>query len=328
MTSVTQFAQFLLRLDPQKSPGRLAFFNYLKHILDPSEPFLPSVVSDFYARALNFDHWQNNSQSLSQDVRDDLASFVKQTKSDELEWKNIRHADEIQVTTVHYKNDFEHIVDQVESARRKSGDKFKLIRISETELASLFMSGVGTLEVKVFAPKAMIIGNRLLPLAPTSHLHYSANMELMPHVRQCLQGSLMTTISFYQDENGLNGLISRGASFQKFETFNRARGNETQDLFCCLKQLERNFINPQSDPYYQDLVTSLERANRALQSPNARGLNLQMAEKSLQKGSQALRNAFPNDRLLQLLVTHLQYGIRQAQIQNAETGSSTEQVPR
>jgi hypothetical protein len=328
MTSVTQFAQHLLRLDPHKSPGRLAFFNYLKHILDPSEPFTPSVVNDFYARTLNFDYWQTNAQSLSQDVRDDLANYIRQTKLDEPEWKNIRHADETQVITLKMASDWETILSQAESSRRKSGDKLKLVRISEQEVLSLFMTSVGTLEVKLFAPKAMVVGNRLLPLAPLGHLHYSANMELMPHVRQILQGSLMTTISFYRDENGLNGLVSRGHTFQKFETFVRARNNDNHDLFNCLKRLERHFINPQSDPYYQDLVNALERANRALQSPNARALNLQMAEKTLQKGSLALRNAFPNDRLLQLLVTHLDHGIRQARSSlnpnNAQTSRSAE----
>jgi hypothetical protein len=178
--------------------------------------------------------------------------------------------------------------------------------------------------VKVFASRAMVIGKNLFPLAPMSHLHYGSNMELMPHVRQTLQGSLATTISFHQDENGVHGMITRGHTFQKFETFMRARPNDNHDLFSSLKKLERNYINPQSDPYYQELVHNLERANRALQSPQARTLNMQMAEKALQKGRLALRTAFPNDRLLQLLVTHLEYGIRQNQLESSETAHSVE----
>lgn len=316
MNSVTQFAQYLLRLDPQKTPARLALFNYCKHILEPTAPFMPETIEGFYARALNYEYWQNNNQSLAQSVREDLESFLKQTKTDDLEWRNIRHADHIQVVPLLLFHDFEAAITNVESVRQKSGEKLKLIKISDQEIASFLLSSVGTLEVRVFAPRAMILGHQLHPLAPITHLHYSNNLELMPHVRQILQGSLATTISFYRDENGLNGMITRGHTMQKFETFMRVRGSENIDLFYGLKRLERNFINPQSDPYYLEIVQSMERAARGLQNSNGRDLNLQMAEKASQKGSLALKSAFPNDRLLQLLVTHLEHGIRQARAQN------------
>jgi hypothetical protein len=322
MNSVTQFAQYLLRLDPQKTPARLALFNYAKHILEPTEPFTPETIEGFYARALNYDYWQNNSQSLAQSVRDDLAGFLKQTKSDETEWKNIRHSDETQVVALAHFQDFEAVITNVESLRQKSGEKFKLVKVSEQEIASFMLSTVGTLEVRVFSPKAMLKGHSLYPLAPMTHLHYSNTLELMPHVRQILQGSLATTISFYRDENGLNGMITRGHTMQKFETFMRVRGSENVDLFYGLKRLERNFINPQSDPYYQEIVQSMERAARGLQSSNGRDLAAQMAEKALQKGSLALKSAFPNDRLLQLLVTHLEHGLRQTR--SSQNASKTE----
>jgi len=324
MNSVTQFAQYLLRLDPQRTTARLALYNYAKHILEPTEPFTPETIEGFYARALNYEYWQTNCQTLAQSVREDLASFLKQTKSEESEWKNIRHSDEIQVIPLQHFRDFEAIITNVESLRQKSGEKLKMVKVSEEEIASFMLSTVGTLEVRVFAPRAMIIGHNLHPLGPITHLHYSNNLELMPHVRQLIQGSLATTISFYRDENGLNGMITRGHTMQKFETFMRLRGSENVDLFYGLKRLERNFINPQSDPYYQEIVHSMERAARALQSIDGRALNLQMAEKAVQKGSLALKSAFPNDRLLQLLVTHLEHGIRQARSTspNASQGQS------
>ena len=312
MNSVTQFAQYLLRLDPQKTPARLALFNYAKHVLEPTEPFTPETIEGFYGRVLNYEYWQTNSQSLAQSVRDDLAAFFKQTKTDDTEWRHVRHADEIQVVPLTHFRDFEETITNVESIRQKSGEKLKMVKISEQEIASFMLSTVGTLEVRVFAPRAMVVGHQLRPLSPVTHLHYSTNLELMPHVRQIMQGSLATTISFYRDENGLNGMITRGHTMQKFETFMRLRGSENVDLFYGLKRLERNFINPQSDPYYQEIVQSMERAARALQSSNGRDLSMQMAEKAVQKGSLALKSAFPNDRLLQLLVTHLDHGIRQA----------------
>lgn len=324
MISATQFAQHLLRLDPQRSAARLALFNYLKHIVEPNEPFTPQLIASFYALALNYEYWQTNAQSLAADVREDLQSFITQARVEGTDWKSLRHADEIQVVHLKHSKDFEETVHSLEQSRRKSGDRFKLIRLSDQELISVFLTELGTLEVKVFSPRAMVTGRQLLPLAPLTHLHYAASMELLPHVRQRLQGSLMTTISFFQDENGLNGMVTRGHTFQKFETFLRAKSSENHDLFTNLKRVERHYINPQSDPYYQDLIHALERANRMLQDPHTRLLNVQMADKTLQKGHFALRSAFPNDRLLQLLITHLDYGIRQARSQTLEDTPSFE----
>ncbi len=57
----------------------------------------------------------------------------------------------------------------------------------------------------------------------------------------------------------------------------------------------------------------MEKATRSV----AAGADVPVAEKLLEKASLALRSAFPNDRLLQLLVTHLDYGIRQAHSQKS-----------
>src|SRR5271167_5026214 len=100
MISVTQFAQHLLRLDPQRSPNRLTLFNYLKHFLEPTEQFRPATIERFYAHILNFDHWQNNAQSLAQEVREDVHGFLRLNKGQEQEWEEFRHIDEVQVVNL------------------------------------------------------------------------------------------------------------------------------------------------------------------------------------------------------------------------------------
>jgi hypothetical protein len=177
------------------------------------------------------------------------------------------------------------------------------------------MAPSGGMEVKLYPAKALIWGARLRPVAPVSQLFYSSTIELIPHVHQILEGSLLTTHRFELTSEGVQGLVTRGANFQKFETFIRAQMTETQDLFYSLKKLERHFINFQSDPYYQEIIGRLERANRLVNQSSLDGLN--EAERALNKGRSALRNIFPNDRLLTLLVTHLEYGIseRRPQLQ-------------
>jgi hypothetical protein len=281
-------------------------------MIDPQLPFSPAVLQTFYARVLQFDHWQNESQALSDTIRADLETFLKnQARAEEADaWKDIRHPDTLQVVSLKLFQDLEDLVFFEHVARQKSGDEVRTLKISEQQILALIMNPAGSLEVKVYPNLALVWGARLKPVAPVSHLHYGPDLELLPDVRQILEGSLMTTHAFAVDYNGVHGLVTRGHTFQKFETFIRARLPETQDLFSSLKKLERHFINPQTDPYYQELVTKLERANRIL-SGNPSPDGLAEAERALNRGRMSLKSIFPNDRLLTLLVTHLDYGITQ-----------------
>ena len=311
MTSVSLFAQYLLKLDPQRNPARLTLYNFLKHVLEPSIAFTPAVLQSFYGRVLQFDHWQNDAQTLSDTVRGDLHGFMKQHMLDDerAAWAHLRHPDSLQVVRIKLFEDLEDLVMSEHESRQKSGEQIRCVKLDNSQILVLVLSRTGSLEVKAYASQALVWGSRLRLVSPVSHLHYSHDLELMGHVRQVLEGSLLTTHCFHVDSDGVHGLITRGYTFQKFETFIRAKLPETQDLFASLKKLEKHFIEPSSDPYYQEMVSKLERANRLVNHPSVDAL--MEAERALNRGRLCLKNIFPNDRLLTLLVTHLDYGISQ-----------------
>lgn len=326
MTSVTQFAQHLMKLDPNRTVARQCLYNYLRHVLDPIEPMTPTVIHDFYSRVLHFEYWIQNANVLGEAVEKDLQSYLNsQPEVRDLEWGKIRHAHQIQTLLIQKEEDFGAILSKFERARIAPEDQVKFIRMSTHETLSLVLSTVGTLEVRVYPHRARVQGSDLEPLAPTSHLFYNSRVELIPHVKQVVEGSLLTLIAFSVEEDGVHGVVSRGHSFQKFETFMTSSANDHFDLFNQIKKIERHFVDPQSDPYYRELVSQLERMNLSLANPTP--LQLQNAEKTLRKGQSALKNAFPGDRLLQLLVTHLDYGISQAKNGKAKHDSS-QQIPR
>ncbi len=288
-------------------------FNYFKHVIDPNAPFTPGLVQGFYSRVMQFDQWQNDAQALSETARSDLVSFLRgHAQEDEIElWRYLRHPDSIQVVPLKVYQDLEELALSEHEPRQKSGDKVRCVKVSDLQTLVLILSPTGTLEAKVYPNMALVSGPKLKLVAPVTHLYYTSALELMPHVRQLLEGSLMTQHCFEITTEGVQGLITRGATFQKFETFIRAKLSETQDLFMSLKKVEKHFINPQSDPFYQELVGRLERANRMVNNPRAE--NLEEADRALNRGRSALRTIFPNDRLLTLLVTHLEYGLQTRQ---------------
>jgi hypothetical protein len=262
---------------------------------------------------LQFDHWQANSEALTMHVHEDLENFLRHYPEgqDAEAWAELRHPDTLQLVTLKLFQDLEELVRTEHLTRQKSGDQVSVVKVSNNQILALVLSPSGALEAKVYPNMALVWGARLRLVAPVSQLFYTPELELMPHVRQTLEGSLLTTHCFQVNQEGAHGLVTRGHTFQKFETYIRAQLSETQDLFASLKKIERHFINPQSDPYYQDMVARLERANRMLALPSVE--NLMAAEKALNRGRTCLKNVFPNDRLLTLLVTHLDYGIRERQ---------------
>jgi len=324
MASVSQFAQYLLKLDPQRNPARLTLFNFLKHVAEPTLPFSPAILQAFYGRALQFDYWQSEYQSLSDTTRADVLGFLKQQPLEHQAdaWAQIRHPDTLQVVPIKLFQDLQELVENEHDPRRRSGEQIKVVKLSDTQVLVAILAATGALEVKVYPNLAIVLGAHLRLMSPVTHLHYTPSFELMPHARQILEGSLLTTHCFHVDLDGVYGLVVRGHTLQKFETFIRAQMSETQDLFNSLKKIERHFIDPQSDPDYQEIVTRLERANRLLSLPTVD--NMATAERALNKGRLYLKNAFPNDRLLGLLVTHLDYGISQKRRPEASAGDATQ----
>jgi hypothetical protein len=316
MTPVSHFAQYLLKLDPKSNPGRLTLYNYVKHLLEPELPFTPAVIQNFYARALQFDHWQNDYQNLSEAVRGDVHAYLKSTaRGRDLEdWAKVRH--DLQIVPIQLFQDLEELAELEHLDRQKSGDQIKLVRVAENQILVVLLLRTGGLEAKVYPGYALVTGAKLRLAAPVSHLHYGSDLELMPHVKQVLDGTLLTTHCFHVDSDGAHGLITRGCTFQKFETYIRAKLPETGDLFNGLKRVEHYYINPQTDPFYRGLITRLDRANRLLNEPTPD--SLMAAEKALNLGRLYLKHTFPNDRLLTLLVTHLDYGVTQRRNENRQ----------
>ncbi|NJL26068.1 MAG: hypothetical protein HC902_13480 [Calothrix sp. SM1_5_4] len=142
MAPVSQFAQYLLKLDPQRNPARLTLFNYLKHVIDPTLPFAPAVIQAFYARVLQFDHWVTNSNSLSETIRADITQYLRQYALEgELEpWSHLRHPDTLQVVPLKVFQDLEDLVAHEHAARRKSGDEIKTVKLSEAQILTLILS--------------------------------------------------------------------------------------------------------------------------------------------------------------------------------------------
>lgn len=311
MISVTQFAQHLLKLDPQKNIARLSFYHFLKNFYDLEAEFKPSVIDDFYARILTFQYWQNHARFLASTIRDDLQSFVEQNS---LTWElsQIKHCDEFQALNLQHQDSLETLVRlkfTKDPSHQNSHHRF--LWVSPAQIMALILSPSHNLTVHTYSNTVLIKNGQLHLLAPVSSLFYNSYFELIPNQVQTLECPTLTWIRFQLTDEGCQGLMIQGHSFQKQQCFLGGHLSQHPELFYNLKKLEKYYINPQSDPFYQELISMLEKAHQMLHSNHPDATRL--GKTALQKGQLALKNIFPHDKLLLLLVSNIEHWLNKNQ---------------
>ena len=304
MASVTLLAQYLLRLDPQKSIARISFYHFLKNCCDMGEEITPSLIQRFYRRALHFQYWQTHQETLGQTVEQDLLSFHGEMPLP-FHPKDLRHAQSLQLVQIKQDQDIEKLLSGYFQDKLRPAERLKLIPLGEMKWMALRLSGSGMLDVEVFGSWSLVDGSKLIPLEPLSRLSYSSHLELMPHMHHYVESGPMTSTRFQLVENGIQGHTIRGYSFQKYETLQGGSLSQHSELFFALKKIERIFVQAETDPFYQELVGMLEKSYNMLSAkhPDA----AKMAEAAVAKGQQALKTVFPHDKLLLLLVTNIEF---------------------
>lgn len=305
MASVTQLAQFLLTLNPQAHVARLSFYHWVKNFLDLNAELKASMIDEFYSHALLNSYWQTHQKLLGETVAHDLSLFGH---SQELSFdpKGVRHSHQFQIVELsHAQDSLAAITRYFED--REPGRKVKILPINPQKILTIQATSHHGLIVQVFSQIMMVNGAHLQPISPLSDLRYDPHLELIPGAVQILQTGHSNWSRFQLDEDGCHGLSVTGYTFQKTEAFLGKNISHYPELYYGLKQLERFYIDLNSDPLYQELISLLERALNMAGTTHPEAYNL--ANTALKKGRLALKNIFPNDKLLRLLITNLEYRI-------------------
>lgn len=306
MSSVTHFTQHVLRLDPQKSAARLCLFNFLKFYRDKDETITAQLFDEFYGYILNFPYWQEHALDLGREVAEALESFAAKNP---LGWnsKEVIHADQIQIVPLRFKADVEDLIRaQHNFSPQSKSSRIKILQMDEQHVLSIVLATDGSLRVKKYACYAAIKHGALALLSPMSDLQYTAHLELCHGVMQMLDGGPRLQTRFIYTTHGCHGNVLNGHTLQKYESLSGMSLSLYPEVYHALKKIERFYIQPESDPFYQDLITMLEKIYQVVSQKEAQ-FNPKQVEQALQKGKSALKNIFPNDKLLLLLVTNIEY---------------------
>jgi hypothetical protein len=307
MLKVGQLLKFVSETNPQNTPTRLCFYNFVKGLGNPEDPLSRDLIEMFFNYALDYAHWATNKNQLGNEVRYLLQNFNSYYQQ-KFETKDIRFPQQMQIIEI------EGTQDQIDAAGCYVAtlcgpdDKYKIINDQNRRLVSVILRADKSIEVHVFDKKFTVRGGLLEPLRKNQILYYTAELELSPKHLHRLDVAPYLTAQFSVKEGKVSGVLLRGYLFQKLQDFKFEKLTDLARLHFAVKRLEQFFVDRRTDSYYQELVHQLERTQALVQQGDPEAS--QWSSVILGQAETALEHIYTNDKLLSLLVRDLKHTVQ------------------
>ncbi len=307
--SVKSYAQQIYSLDASKDAARLALLNFLVNFYEPQTKIDAKIFENFYQQALGFSFWQENWAHLVSQVKYCVTQIAKKTQISQIpmDWLNGEYLQPVRIQNA--QNLTALIYKYLEKTLNPAA-QFKILKADEDCWIAIILNEDKMLSVKIFGDTFILSNSELIPAARDFQLTYDANLLLSETSYQHLPIGPHTSARFRMTERGVVGRVLRGYTFQKYEDLSGGPLAQYASVFYPFKKLEQLYINPKTDPFYNEVIHALEVSTEQLQRGD---LNLSRSsrivaqtETTLQKAKQALVAIFPNDKMLSLLISNLE----------------------
>ncbi len=304
----------------QLSQAQQTLLHYLAYFAEPEQDFDEALLEDFFSHCLDYAHWQQNKTQLSQEIEEFLETVGTQHILG-LSLTDIKWPHETQIIEIENQRDMSDVLQCYLNTVCKQ-KKYRLINDIGKRMLAIILHPDHSLSIQMFDRKMMIRHGQVEPLKKSLQLHYTANLELKTLTAQRLELAPFVTAQFRineRDENFalteqnnsmsndslVSGNLVRGYLAQKIYTLNSQPLNAFPKLFFAIKRLEQHFIHRQSDPFYQNVISSLERSIDLIKRQDPEAIKGSMDV--LAQAQNAYEYVFHSDKLLSLLIKELQY---------------------
>lgn len=309
MAFVTHFKKYLSEKEKTKEHSTL--YNYLRCFHPNEQTLTADLFTHFYKKVLLFPYWQSRLNSLQKTLKTELASFSKLYHPIGFDPEELVPAEQWQLITIQQEKDLTAMVDSHLQSRLSPQDQVKVLPLHTERVLALVLKFDGNLDVLSFGPLAIINLGKIEPITSLSELHYSPHYELRPTHQQIIEHMNLSFISFKVKKEKMTGCHYQNFCFQQSNEFKYKNIHEIDSLFCSLKKIESFFIQSKSDPHYKKLIKLLhEHYRQLLVSPVNHFLETQEV---LSQAKKALKNLYPQDRLLFLLTANIDFHFRKQQ---------------
>lgn len=295
---INELIQLLSKKDTQNNSARLAFLNYLKYFCDSEDNFSVDTVDSFYDRALCFQGWRDQKQNLGESLLADLRFF------NGAQLEGVLHSHQIQWLEIEHSRDFNELIANENQILQKRSEDIRTVKLDKGRLLRIRRRLDKSVRVEVKARLAFIEGSQIHLARPESNLSYTADLELQENHSQVLQISPLKVARFQIQDEVIQGFSLHAGNFSRLD---RLTGHleDNPELFYSLKRIEKQFINPHSDPHYMALSSQLEKAIQLCRTQHPD--HLQVSGQVLQKAETFAREVFSDDKGLKDLISTLKY---------------------
>lgn len=307
MLKVAQLLKFLQDVNPQKTPARLALYNWLRGCADPNEALTPHLLQNFFWDALDYPHWQSNKTQLGHEVRfviDQFNGFFQQ----KFDYADLRWPETIQVIEIESIDDAVAAITVYLNSKLEDGEKVRVIPDQKTKFVAIMLRKDRSLEVRCFDKKFTLRGGILEPLRTDLALFYTPELNLAGEHGHHIEISPHITARFEITNGRVHGSILRGFVFQKMaEMKGEASLAELPRIQLPIRRYEQFFLDRRSDGEYQSLTQKLERTRALVQARDAEARK--WAPSIIAQAETALEQVYTGDRLLSLLIRDLKHSL-------------------
>lgn len=305
MPSVYDFKKYLEKTPYEAIREHRVIYNYLKHFCAEDQALSIPLFKDFYRKALLFPHWQSHRALLSKKLTKELKHFSQFYHSLNFDPEELNSQVKWQLISLQNEQDMLKMARTYLQNKAESASAFRVLLLDKYKALGLCLSKTGDLNVSTFGPLAIIEQGQLEPLSTLCKLYYSPDYELKTEPHQVVEDGHSNFIRFKARGHMVEGVYVQGFCFQEFERIRPQHISKIPALFYPLKQLESLFIQANSDPHYKQLIQDLHKHYRQiLLSP----LDISAETKQVAlKAKTALKKLYPQDRLLFLLVSNIDF---------------------
>lgn len=323
MLKVGQLLKFVSDLNPQNTPTRLSFYNFLRGFPHPDEALTQELIETFFNYCMDYPHWASNKQQLGHEVQFLLENF-NSFHQEKIDLAPIRFPQHMQMIEIEH---FSDLIDAVSSYVKTicaDGEKFRILPDQNKRAIAIILRADKGLEVRCYDRKFTIREGLLEPLRKDLALYYTPELELSSHHTHKIEIAPYITAQFRIVKNMVSGSLLRGYVFQKLQELSDEPLQTQTRLLFPIKRLEQFFVDRRTDPYYNDLVSQLERTCALIQQGDAEALK--WSSEMLSKAETAVDNVYMGDKLMTLLMRDLRHAIGEFNRKNLSSSALTSDI--
>lgn len=254
MVKVAQITQDLLAFGLEKNIYRRVFYRFLKYFYPSQSDFGRACVENFYSTMARLNNFQSAQKNIDSYIKFEIDQLNTRHK---LNFKSHIFLNR-QVLTLLNTHDAKQLI----SSGLRCRTQFRFLHSSTNGHIVMLLKPKGWFKVESYTNKAFVIDGKLKCLSPGVQLYYSPKLELVPAQRQFYWCPIMGWAVFDQSDQTQQGMLIQGPHLRPHK-FSSTLQAPYSDLFYAIKNIEKHFIDPASDPFYQK---TLKKINQALQA--------------------------------------------------------------